>query len=234
MDTTTAHNQPQIETFESKLITIQGTSSLPNEHVYRIRKTLHPQITAKQFHQNKTLISNENCINHLCHICNKLSSTPTTKYCACQDRQYHLLCLTTHIQLEFKQGNGIMQCAYCNLYYPTIIQTNLSYQNLSKKQLFTFASVFLILLILFIVEITLMILLNLDFPFHLFLAILLTIELLFLLKIIQRVLICARIVRFSFKEYKFCDEIIQTQYAQNSFKIIQAIKNNKAKQLFTE
>ncbi|CAK78858.1 unnamed protein product (macronuclear) [Paramecium tetraurelia] len=123
MDTTTAHNQPQFETFESKLITVQGTSSVPAEHLYRLRKTLHPQTTANQFHLNKILNSSVNGANHFCHFCSKHTSTPTAKYCACQDRQYHLLCLITHIKLEYKQGNGIMQCPYCNLYYPTVLET---------------------------------------------------------------------------------------------------------------
>ncbi|CAD8137656.1 unnamed protein product [Paramecium pentaurelia] len=234
MDTTTAHNQPQIETFESKLITIQGTSSLPNEHVYRIRKTLHPQTTANQFHLSKTLNSSVNSVNQLCHICNKHTSASTTKYCACQDRQYHLLCLITHIKLEYKQGNGIMQCPYCNLYYPTVLQTNLSYQNLTKKQLLVYASAFLILLLLIIVEVTIMIAMNLHLPFYLFLSILITIELLILLRLIRKTIMVARIVRFSLKEYQYCDEIIQSQYAENSFRIISALKNNKAEQLFTE
>ncbi|CAD8135114.1 unnamed protein product [Paramecium octaurelia] len=234
MDTTTAHNQPQFETFESKLITVQGTSSLPAEHLYRLRKTLHPQTTANQFHLNKILNSSVNGANHFCHFCNKHTSTPTSKYCACQDRQYHLLCLITHIKLEYKQGNGIMQCPYCNLYYPTVLETNLSYRNLTRKQQITYASAFLILLLIIIVELAIMITMNLELPFYFILAILILIELMILLRLIRRTIMVARIVKFSIKEYQYCDEIIQTFYAENSFKIISALKNNKATQLLAE
>ncbi|CAD8140043.1 unnamed protein product [Paramecium octaurelia] len=234
MDTTTTHNQPQIETFESKLITIQGTSSLPNERVYRIRKSFHPQITANQFILNKTLNSSVNSLNHFCQLCNKHTSTPVLKFCACQDRQYHLLCLITRITLEYKQGNGIMQCAYCSLYYPTVIETNFSYNNLTRKQKFSYFLAFLLLQISIVVEMAVMIAKQLDLPFYILLANLLLIELLLLLMLIRRAILVARIVRFSLEEYKFCDEIIQSTYAKNSFKIISALKSHKAKQLFNE
>ncbi|CAK83295.1 unnamed protein product (macronuclear) [Paramecium tetraurelia] len=234
MDTSTTHNQPQIETFESKLITIQGTSSLPNEHVYRFRKSFHPQNTANQFNLNKTLNSSVNSLNHFCHLCNKNTSTQILKFCACQDRQYHLLCLITRITLEYKQGNGIMQCPYCSLYYPTVIETNFSYNNLTRQQKFSYFLAFLLLQFLIVVEVALMIAIQLDLPFFILLANLILIELLLLLMLIRRAILVARVVRFSLEEYKICDQIIQSAYAKNSFKIISALKNDKAKQLFNE
>ncbi|CAD8138834.1 unnamed protein product [Paramecium pentaurelia] len=232
MDTTGVHNQAQAEIFEQKLITIQGTSSLPTEHVYRVRKQLHPQITANQFHLNKTQNSSLNCVNLFCQFCNKSTSVSTGRYCGCSNRQFHQSCLLNHINQGFRQGNGIMQCSYCNLYYPTEVESKLSLQNLTKSERVKYFLMLLIIFIIIVIEILITLFLNLNTILYVILAVLWTCELLILILLIRRIFIQANYIKFSFKEYRFGDEIIQFIYAQNSFKIIQALKFGKAKQLY--
>ncbi|CAD8076844.1 unnamed protein product [Paramecium sonneborni] len=232
MDTTAVHNQAQGETFEQKLITIQGTSSLPTEHVYRVRKQLHPQQTGHQFHLNKTQNSSINSVNHFCQICNKSTSMSTGRYCGCSDRQFHLSCLLNHINQGFKQGNGIMQCSYCNLYYPTEVESKLSLLNLSKTERVKYCLMLFLVLTIIAIEILITLFLNLNTILYILFALLWTGELLIFLLLIRRIFILANLVTFSIKEYRFGDEIIQFIYAQNSFKIIQALKFGKAKKLY--
>ncbi|CAD8054572.1 unnamed protein product [Paramecium sonneborni] len=231
MDTTAVHHPAQKEISQQKLITIQGTSSLPTEHIYRVRKQLHPQTTGNQLHLNKTQNSLINSVNIDCFLCNKNTSMQTSRYCGCSDRQFHLNCLLNHINQGFKQGNGIMQCSYCNLYYPTEVESKLSLLNLSKTERVKYFVVFFILLTIIVLEILITFFLDLNTILYFLFALLWTSELLIFLLLIRRIFILANLVKFSFKEYRFGDEIIQFIYAQNSFKIIQALQFDKAKKL---